>query len=735
MKTIKCLFLFLFLFSSHVSRAQFPNPNLDSLFRVWNDRSLHDTSRLNALNIIAFEGYLNEYPDSAFYYAQLQYEFAEARGIRKHMANALMTQGGSYEVRSDFSKALEYLQRSLIIFEEFFYRKEIANVLQRIGFIYERQGENSKALDYHQRSLMVFEEISDNQGMSSALLWMGFIYDLQGDYSRSQDCFQRTLKLYEEVSDKEGIAEVFGNIGYLYMQNDNFSKALEYYQQCIQMYEECNSKYSMTFALNNVGYIYMAQEDFPRALEYFQRSLKIKEELSDKHGIATTLIPIGLIYMQQDDYSTALEHYHRGLKICEETNNKKKEAEILMYMGHIYYYQDDYPTTLDYLHRGLKVYEEISDKEGIVDCLLNIGRFYELQGNHKESIRYYERALQISEELGSVYKQYELCEYLYNAYKDMGNGNKALEYHEKMMILTDSLNKNDLTNMLQQMEFARQSFADSLTQVAKEQEVQFAHEIEVRKKNRTKNIAFGIGLLILIVAVALYGRLRYTRRAKASIEIEKGRSDNLLLNILPAEIAAELKEKGEAAARDFDMVSVLFTDFVGFTQMSAKLSATELVAEINYCFKGFDGFCEKYGVEKIKTIGDAYMAAGGLPISSDESARETVLAALAMVDFIARRKAEREAAGQIPFEMRLGIHTGPVVAGIVGVKKFQYDIWGDTVNIASRMENSGEIGKVNISQSTYELIIDDAAFTFESRGKIEVKGKGELEMWFVKKSV
>ena len=140
---------------------------------------------------------------------------------------------------------------------------------------------------------------------------------------------------------------------------------------------------------------------------------------------------------------------------------------------------------------------------------------------------------------------------------------------------------------------------------------------------------------------------------------------------------------------------------------------------------------EKYGVEKIKTIGDAYMAAGGLPIPKDDSVKKTVLAAIEMQGFIVDRSKKLKAQGLPNFEMRCGIHTGPVVAGIVGVKKFQYDIWGDTVNTASRMESAGEVGKVNISQTTYELLKNEPNFTFESRGKIEVKGKGELEMYFV----
>ncbi len=213
-----------------------------------------------------------------------------------------------------------------------------------------------------------------------------------------------------------------------------------------------------------------------------------------------------------------------------------------------------------------------------------------------------------------------------------------------------------------------------------------------------------------------------------TIKKEKSISDNLLLNILPAEVAEELKVNGKVEPKFLENATVLFTDFKEFTKIAASLSAKEMVTEINYCFSAFDEIISRYGIEKIKTIGDAYMAAGGI---NDQECPpcNVVKAGLEMQQFMSTRRSALEKAGADGFEMRLGIHTGHVVAGVVGIKKFQYDIWGDTVNIASRMEHHGDVGRVNVSNATYEQVKDK--FTCEYRGEIEVKGKGYMEMYFV----
>ena len=214
------------------------------------------------------------------------------------------------------------------------------------------------------------------------------------------------------------------------------------------------------------------------------------------------------------------------------------------------------------------------------------------------------------------------------------------------------------------------------------------------------------------------------------LKAEKKKSDDLLLNILPAEVAEELKEKGHSQARLFNDVTVLFTDFVDFTNAGERMSPDELVSELHTCFKTFDDISSKYGIEKIKTIGDAYLAVCGLPEPTKDHAEKVASAAIEIVQFMTARRLQM---GEKTFEVRVGIHSGSVVAGIVGVKKFAYDIWGDTVNTAARLEQNSEPGKINISQTTYELI--EGKFTCTYRGKIQAKNKGDLSMYFIEKAI
>jgi adenylate cyclase len=241
-----------------------------------------------------------------------------------------------------------------------------------------------------------------------------------------------------------------------------------------------------------------------------------------------------------------------------------------------------------------------------------------------------------------------------------------------------------------------------------------------------------VAVVALLLFYGLYRVRAANRKIKAQqqvIEVEKEKSDNLLRNILPESTAQELKDQGYAKPRHYDSVSVLFTDFVGFTQVASKLEPAALVKELEEFFLEFDEIIERHKLEKIKTIGDAYMCAGGLPEPSETHAIDTVRAALEIKAFVQGINQRQQAEGKTPWQIRIGIHTGSLVAGVIGKKKFAYDIWGDAVNTASRMESSGEANRVNISGDTHALI--EGHFKCTYRGKVEAKNKGEVDMYFV----
>ncbi len=307
-----------------------------------------------------------------------------------------------------------------------------------------------------------------------------------------------------------------------------------------------------------------------------------------------------------------------------------------------------------------------------------------------------------------------------NVFLAAGMYKEAAEGYKLMAQNTDSTSREEITLLNEKQIISNRLEIANINEINETKEEIAQKTLE--RQILVRNVFIGGFALLLIFSGVFFVQRNKIRKGKKL-------SDELLLNILPYSIAEELKSKGNAESKLIDEVTVLFTDFKGFTQLSDQFTPQELVAEINECFSAFDQIMFRHNVEKIKTIGDAYMAAGGLPTSNTTHAEDVIKAALEIQQYMAEYKKAREDAGKLFFEIRIGVHSGPVVAGIVGIKKFAYDIWGDTVNTASRMESSGEVGKVNVSESTYTLTQNTFNFTY--RGKIAAKGKGEISMYFV----
>jgi class 3 adenylate cyclase len=256
------------------------------------------------------------------------------------------------------------------------------------------------------------------------------------------------------------------------------------------------------------------------------------------------------------------------------------------------------------------------------------------------------------------------------------------------------------------------------------------------KQAQANQLYLAVLALVSVILVGFSFLLFYNRRKNQQlaeknklIEEEKKKSEELLLNILPQDVVDELKSQGKTNAKSYQMASVLFADIKDFTRISESMSPEDLVSSLDAYFEAFDRIVEGSKVEKIKTIGDAYVCVGGVPVANENNPEEVVRMGLEFQRAVLRLKEEREKTGSQCFDVRIGVHTGPLVAGVIGIKKFGYDIWGDTVNMAARMQQYGEPYKVNISQDTYAIVKDK--FACIHRGKMEIKGKGLIDLYFV----
>jgi class 3 adenylate cyclase len=548
------------------------------------------------------------------------------------------------------------------------------------------------------------------------------------------DKFYRMLDLRIAIDDTVGTATAYNNIGNIFYYQGDYSKALENYIRSLE-YEEMtagrNGESGLATSYLNIGSVYALQEEFYQALNYFTKALLLYQQADDVNGTASAYTNIATTYKSLDSLDKANQYFLKAVPLLTQTRDDHSLGIAYLNMADVYRRQGDTGKMFEYFYKSEQLRKNLRDEMGLATLWISRGMSNAGLGRYKQAREECERALKIVEGKQAAKEIRDACDCLYQAHKGLKQGDLALAYFERASKLQDSLARDDTRMDLQVMEFRKQVARDSVKREEEKAAIATAHSRELIKGNRLRNVLLIAGLALGFVSVSFYRLFNKTHRAKMVVEKEKRKADELLLNILPAEIAEELKQHGKVAAQEFDNVTILFTDFVGFTEASEKIRPQELVKELNHIYTRFDEIASKYGIEKIKNIGDAYMAAGGLPIANELSVRNTVLAALHMQEFVLNRNKERKAAGLPAFEMRAGIHTGPVVAGIIGVKKFQYDVWGDTVNTAHRMESNDEPGRVNISASTYQFIKKDPEFTFQPRERIEVKGKGEMQMYLV----
>lgn len=567
------------------------------------------------------------------------------------------------------------------------------------------------------------------------IMYQGISYDLVGKYDSAIIMYDSALLMAERFGFKTDQGNIYNNYSIVYSIMGQFELSLEYCMKALEVFEEINDSANMARVYNSLGSRYSEMGMNDQAIAYYQKAIQINKKFEKHRSLARNYGNIGTIYSELEEHEKSLEYYTKAYMIQKDQNNKVDMSITLSNMAIIYRNMGKFDLAFSFAEQSYMIATETNDEIGKLEYFLIIAEIHKDQEQYTEALKNYASAEIMADSIGARQNLLKVYSGLADIYAKLGNYEKAYLYNEKFNEERVSLLDTEKNKALDKVkEFEDKRVKTEIDLLTKDAEIQ---DLVIRRQKIIRNSIAGVGGLLLLVAILLWHRYRYIRRIRNTLAVknviiqdEKEKSEKLLLNILPEETAEELKEKGNSKARSFEMVTVLFTDFKGFTRMAEILSPDELVSEIDHCFKAFDNIISNYDIEKIKTIGDAYMCSGGLPIANKTNPVDVVKAALDIRDFMINLKKSREKKDQPYFEIRIGVHTGPVVAGIVGIKKFQYDIWGDTVNIASRMESSGDIGEVNISGTTFNLVKNK--FDCVHRGKIEAKNKGAVDMYFVK---
>ncbi len=560
--------------------------------------------------------------------------------------------------------------------------------MNNLGHSAKYSGRNDAAMKFFSEALRDAQRLKNDLLQAQLLQSMGIMSQIQHDYKSAIEFLNKSADRYQKAGSYSAQAQVLDYLALVHYQNNQTYEALVMSNKAIEIARGKGYPDVLQSAYNTRSTIYESLHEYELALADYKRHLKLEDSLS------------AIERRKNDDIlqqQFILERMEKELKLFY-INEDIKESE----------------------NAKLRAEREAAEEKS--KTLAKESENQQLIANKAKT------------ELELVRRQRRLEQ----QNTEITNLNQEKE-RQKLLLDYETLRADSVRQANAQLEIEK---ANSQLELDNEKLKLSEESLKLsQEKARSRNLYLflaGLGIVLLIIFVILLQlRSKNRRIAKQNliitlnqkvIEAEREKSEALLLNILPAAVAAELKEKGVFTPKHYDAVSVLFTDFVGFTSISERMSPEALITTLDKVFLAFDLICEKHGLSRIKTIGDSYMCVAGLPETDAQHAANAVHAGLEMLDYIT----EFNAAIQDPllrWNVRIGVNSGPVVAGVVGIKKFAYDIWGDCVNTASRMESSGEPGKVNVSGSTHDLVKDQ--FRFVYRGKVSAKNKGEVDMYFV----
>lgn len=597
-------------------------------------------------------------------------------------------------------------------------------ILNRIAFLF-RFVNTPEAIEIAHESLALAEKIGFESGMLGAHLSLGFGYYMLSQYESALMHQVKCLYLAEKLGDTVNAARTRMAMAAVHWSTGNFDLALTNAFAGMKVLEEEQDEFT-GWGWNIMGGIHQSMGDIDQSVVYFDKSLRAFEHIDNLIGQARVMngLALALEAMGNDDES--LEYSRKALAMHRTSGNALGEARSLNDMGIVYFKMGKIAEAEKCHNESLQLRRSMKNRSSEITSLLNLGIVFAAQREFAKAHTHLLTALEYAEEIGAKPKIYEIHHALSDSFERAGQLEKAFEHFKKFHVIKEEVLSNETATRLRTLQTSaatEKSERDAEIERLKNKELAEANAEIQRQMEILDEQATSIEIANAVL-----------EERNITIAQMHDESERLLLNVLPKAIATRLKHGEKTIADSFDNVTVLFADIVGFTQLSARTTPQELVEMLDAIFSDFDALAEKYGVEKIKTIGDCYMVVAGIPTPRADHTLAICRMALEMRDSVRRLSDATNA----HLHIRIGVHTGAVVAGVIGKKKFSYDLWGDTVNTASRMESHGEAGRVHISDVVHGILTQQFSselrqyqLGFQQRPPLHVKGKGEMHTWFL----
>jgi class 3 adenylate cyclase/Tfp pilus assembly protein PilF len=541
--------------------------------------------------------------------------------------------------------------------------------------------------------------------LGKGILWLRL-----SEYQEALNAFEEAQSLFASIDYQRGVAEAQANIGVVYQSIGGYEKAFDAYALAAESFKVLKEGLEMADVYHNLGNLNEKMNKPDRAITYYTDALTLYEAAGDLRSAAAVYNSLGAYFLNNQMTEDSIGFFDKAFELYNTLKDPKGKADVLLSLGTVKGQNNDREgAKSDYLS-ALAAYEEAGFEEGIIIATNNLGSLAYQFGDYLLAIQYHEEALFRSQEVTYHDGLLSSLRNLSQDYQAAGQLDKANEFLRIYVEMNDYLIQESVRTATEN----KQVLYDTQKTEKALLEEQIAKAVLQEAQQRLL-IIFSITVLIVIVISFLL----------IIISKERKKSEKLLLNILPKKIADTLKKHGKAEPERFDNVTVYFSDIVNFTTTSATLAPEALIQELSDIFTLFDNIMESHGCERIKTIGDAYLAVCGMPNPYEDHGQRMVTAAIEARDALQTRNLT----SKVQWQIRIGVNSGSVVGGIVGVKKYIYDVFGDTINTASRMESNSDAMKINISEATYTLVHQH--FNTTQRPEIEVKGKGLQKMYFV----